>query len=122
MLKFGSAKAKFTANAIFLQTLAEPAAQAAKADVLKVARQAAAVGVTKEAANAAVNAEAATGDKVVVVPVAIAEVRVDQALAAHAEPVVVAQAAVALTVQAVQVAAVAVRVEIVQAVRERDNN
>jgi hypothetical protein len=111
VLKYGFAKAKFTANVIFLQTLAVPAAQAAKADVLKE-QQHLAVVVTKEAANAAVNAEAAT-EKVET----IAEGQVLRVVLTN----VVAEAArVDQHAQADQVQAVAVRVEIAQAVRERD--
>ena len=48
---------KFTANVICRQILAQQAAQAVKADALKV-QQHSAVVATKEAANVAVNAEA----------------------------------------------------------------
>ncbi len=71
--------------------------------------------VTKEAASAAVNAEAATGNKAVVIA---EEVRVDRAVAivvAEAVPVVVA-----LTVQAAKAAEI-VRAEIVPAALEKDN-
>jgi len=114
VLRFGSAKAKFTANATYRQILVVQAAQAVKADALK-ARQHLAVVATKEAASAAVNAEAAT-EKVEM----IAEVPVLRVLVT-AVAVAVVQAAVALTGQVAQVAAVAVRVVTVQAVRERDN-
>ena len=106
------------ANATYRQTSAVQAAQAAKADALK-ARQHLAVVETKEAANVVANAEAATGDKVVVLVATIAggQVLRVQVANAVAEAVRVDQAA-----QADQVPVVAVRVEIVQAVRERDNN
>jgi len=86
-------------------------------DALK-ARQHLAVVAMKEAASAAVNAEAATGNKVVET---IAEARVLQVVVIN----VVAEAVpVDLTVQVAQVQAVpveAVRVVTVQAARVRDN-
>ena len=65
VLKYGSAKAKFTANATYHQTLVVQAAQAVKVVVRKV-QQHLAVVATKEAANVVVNAEAmieAGGDR-----------------------------------------------------------
>ena len=116
MLRYGYAKAKFTANATYRQTLAVQAATAVKADALK-ARQHLAVAAVKGAASGAVNAEAATGK---VEAVTIAGDQVDQAVvtsvAAEAVPVdLIVREAVARV--AVEIA----RVEIVQAVRERDN-
>src|ERR1700744_3420773 len=63
VLKYGSAKAKFTANVIYLQTLAVQAAQAVKVAVRKVQHHLAGVA-TKEAANVVVSAEAMTEEVV----------------------------------------------------------
>ena len=58
VLKYGSVKAKFTANATYHQTLAVPAAQAVKVAVRKVQHHLAVAAATKEAANVVVSAEA----------------------------------------------------------------
>ena len=102
------------ASAIFLQTLAEPAAQAAKADVLKE-RQHLAVVETKEVASAAVNVEAATGNKV-------ETIAGDQVVRAQVTNAVAEAVRVARIVVVDQVQVVAVQVEIVRAVQERDSN
>jgi hypothetical protein len=115
VLRFGFAKAKFTANVIYLQTLVVQAAQAVKADVLKV-QQHSAVVATKEAANVVVNAEAATENKVVMT----AE---DQAVARAQVTNVVAEAVLeALTARVAQAAVVAVQAEIARVDQVRDNN
>ena len=110
MLKYGFAKAKFTANAIYLQTLAVLAATAVKVAGQKVARQASAVVVTKEAANAVANAEEALMIKevveamiVAVAPVVVEIVRVDK----------IARVAVPVQIAVVEIARVA---------QEKDNN
>ena len=115
MLRFGYAKAKFTANATYRQILVVQAAQAVKADALKAHRQASAAVATKEAASAAVNAEAATEKVEMIAGDLVVRVLVTAVAAA-------VRAAVALTGQVVRVAVEAVRVAIVQAVREKDRN
>ncbi len=79
MLKYGFAKAKFTENAIYHQTLVVLQAQAAKADALKVHQVL--VTVTKEVANVVVSAEATVNQvKVATAEVAtvVVTVQVDQ--------------------------------------------
>ena len=117
MLRFGFAKAKFTASVIYRQILVVQAAQAVRADALKV-QQHSAVVATKEAANVAVNAEAATGNKVVTT----AEAQVDQAVAQVVTNVVAEAVREALIARVAQVAAVAVQAEIARVDQERDNN
>jgi hypothetical protein len=108
VLRFGFAKAKFTANAIYHQTLVAQAAQAVKADALKAARQASAVvAAMKEAASVAVNAEA-TGNQAVI---AVAD-QVHQAEIVR----------VAREIVRVDKAAVIVQAEIARVDQERDNN
>ena len=117
MLRFGFAKAKFTANATYRQTLADQAAQAVKAEAVLTARQhLAVVAAMKEAANVVENAEA------IVNQAATAEA--DQAVVTHAAVVaaVIVPAAVAAEVVPVDKVVVTVRVaEIVPAAQERDN-
>ena len=92
MLRFGFAKAKFTANATYRQTLVVPAAQAVKADALKAQQQVSAAVMAAEAATtAAVIAEAVavtTGTKaetiaarVVVITAQVVKVEVAQVVA-----------------------------------------
>jgi hypothetical protein len=64
VLKYGSAKARFTANAIYHQTLVVQAAQVVKVAVQKaVPVSITAEVVTKEAVSAVANADKAIADK-----------------------------------------------------------
>ena len=114
MLRFGSAKARFTANATYRQTSAVQAAQAVKADALK-ARQHLVVVVTKEAASAAVNAEAATGNQAVAAVIAEAV-----AVTTGTKAETIAARVVVITAQVVKVE-VAQVVATVPVAQERDN-
>ena len=116
MLKYGSAKVKFTASATYRLTLELQAAPAVKA-VVRKARHHSADAATKEAANVVVSAEAVTEEvetrvaaiaeavahRVLTTSVAVETVREDQ----------IARVAVVVTVQAV--------VEIAR-VDQEDNN
>jgi hypothetical protein len=112
VLRFGFAKAKFTANAIFRQTLAAQQQAVVRAEGLKVQQHLAAV-VTKEAASAVANAEA-TGSQVVTVVA-------DQALAVRVETVAVARVEIVRVAKAVVTVQAAKVAEIARVDQERDN-
>ena len=121
MLRFGFAKAKFTANAIYHQILVVQVQAAVKADALKV-QQHLAVVVTKEVENVVENAEAATvnkADKAVVIAEEALEVPV---AVTHAAAQVVRAVQIARVVVAREAAVVVPVVETDQADQERDNN
>jgi hypothetical protein len=109
VLKYGSVKAKFTANAIYRQTLVVQAAQAVKVAGQMVHRHSVVV-ITLAVANVVANAEM-TGNQVAAIAEAVLEQVVKVVL-------VVAVAVRVVKVAAVQVVKVAVTVQVAQ---ERDN-
>jgi hypothetical protein len=111
VLKYGSVKAKFTANAIYRQTLVVQAAQAVKVAGQMVPRHSVVV-ITLAVANVVANAEM-TGNQVVA---AIAEAVLEQVV--KVVLVVAVTAVRVVQVAAVQVVKVAVTVQVAQ---ERDN-
>jgi len=115
VLKYGYAKAKFTANATYHQTLVVQAAQAVKAAVLK-GQQHSVDAVMKEAENAVANAEVMT---------AVAETLVAVLVTAEADQVPVVIVRVAKVDQIARVAVPVVIVRVVETVRvaqlEEDN-
>ena len=116
MLKYGYAKAKFTENATYRQTLVLQAAQVVKVVALK-AQPDLADAATKEAANVAENAEVVTEE----VATVTAEV-VQAAVIAEADQVLVARTVavvIARVVRVVRVAQVAVIVQAVQAEEDK---
>jgi threonine aldolase len=96
VLKYGSAKAKFTANVIFLQTLVQQIQAAARALVLKVQRHL--VHVAKEAITVAatvvrvVTAEAVSTNAVVAIVRVVRTVRVVATVQVAIVPEVIVQA------------------------------
>jgi hypothetical protein len=109
VLKYGFVKAKFTANAIYRQTLVVQAAQAVKVAGQMVPRHSVVV-TTLAVANVVANAEM-TGNQVVAIAEAVLEQVVKVVL-------VVAVAVRVVQVATVQVVKVAVTVQVAQ---ERDN-
>jgi hypothetical protein len=110
VLKYGSVKAKFTANAIYRQTLVVQAAQAVKVAGQMVPRHSVVV-ITLAVANVVANAEM-TGNQVAAIAEAVLEQVVKVVLVVAVTAVRVVQVA------AVQVVKVAVTVQVAQ---ERDN-
>jgi hypothetical protein len=111
VLKYGSVKAKFTANAIYRQTLVVQAAQAVKVAGQMVHRHSVVV-ITLAVANVVANAEM-TGNQVLAATAEAARVQV--------ATVVLVVAVVAVRV--VQVAAVqVVKVVVTVQAAQRDNN
>jgi 5,10-methylenetetrahydrofolate reductase len=91
VLKYGSVKAKFTANATYLQTLVVQAAQAVKADAQK-AQQVSVAVIMHVAAKEAANAEAIVNQVEMTAEVAkVATVRADKVTVQVARVVVTVQ-------------------------------
>ena len=99
MLKYGSAKVKYTANATCRQISVLQAAQAVKADVLTERHHL--VDATKEAVSAVANAEATTVVAETTAVEMIAEARVVLAARIVAVAAVIVQVAVAQIAEAV---------------------
>ena len=114
MLKYGYAKAKYTANATYRQTLVLQAAQVVKVVVRKAQHHLADVA-TKEAANVVVNAEAA--DQVVTEEVDQVQVETNAAGAVIVRVARVDRIVVVVVLVVIVQVAVTVRVDQV-----KDNN
>jgi hypothetical protein len=97
VLKYGSVKAKFTANATYLQTLVVQAAQAVKADAQK-AQQVSVAVIMHVAAKEAANAEAIVNQ----VEMTAEADKVAKVATVRADKVTVQVARVVVTVQVVR--------------------